>query len=91
MIRWDYVFTPGRLPGNVKNMTVNSRRSELTITNFDIDSNTGPYRCNATAGELENSTTAVVVPNGMCSVVTGGIICSDRIFAVVKCRIAYIL
>lgn len=65
IIHWEYEFPPGRLPENVNIRTINNRLSELTITNFVTDNNTGRYRCIATAGVNENSTTAFVIPNGM--------------------------
>ena len=67
-ISWRYGF--GGLPANaVVTNSSNHQRSELNITNFDVLNNTGTYSCIARVGDAINSTSVVLVPTGMLSII----------------------
>lgn len=66
-ISWGYGF--GELPANAVVTEINNLRSELNITNFGVATNTGPYICTAEAGNRTNSTSVVLVPTGMLSII----------------------
>ena len=66
-ISWSYGF--GGLPANAVVTKINERCSVLNITNFDVLNNTGTYSCIARVDNTTNSTSVVLVPTGMLSII----------------------